>query len=116
MKQITLVSNDITYTIIIGENAKENWELIENSEPDDLWFHVEESSSAHVVVSQDVKSKSDVNYPDEIIEVAANLSKQHSKQKNSKKKVQIVYTKILNLKKGKAVGSVFVFEPKYICI
>ena len=41
MKVFEHIIGNIKYTIKIGQNAKENWTLIDNSEPFDLWFHVD---------------------------------------------------------------------------
>ena len=103
------------YTIRIGQNAKENWELIDNSDPFDLWFHLDDLTSSHVIISQDLHSNPEVFYPNEIISLAGNYCKTHSKQKKSPK-VKIIYAKVSNLSKGKNVGSVTISDPKYIFI
>ena len=38
------------YIILIGENAKDNTELVKESEPDDIWFHLEKESSPHIIL------------------------------------------------------------------
>jgi predicted ribosome quality control (RQC) complex YloA/Tae2 family protein len=35
----------------IGTNAQENWDLIDESSEGDLWFHVNDLPSCHVVTS-----------------------------------------------------------------
>ena len=34
---------------VIGKNAKENFEIIDHSKPNDLWFHIENAPSCHVI-------------------------------------------------------------------
>lgn len=87
--------------IKVGQNAKENWQLIDESKQDDLWFHVEGHPSAHVVISMPDKSK----VSKQTIKYAALLCKQHSKL-NGNNKLTIIYTQIRNLSKGKEMGSV----------
>lgn len=103
----------INYSIKIGQNAKENWNLIDDSDPFDLWFHLDDYPSSHVIISQDLNSDPDIFYPNQIISLAADYCKTHSKQKNLSK-IKVVYTQIQNLTKGKEIGSVFVSEKKYI--
>ena len=102
--------DDKQYLIKIGQNAKDNWDIIDESNLDDLWFHVEGSPSSHVVLSV-----GDQKPHRGALVRAAVLCKQHSKRK-SDKKVPIIYTKIKNIKKGDAVGSVICSDEKTIII
>lgn len=115
MKKFIHSIGTINYTIKIGQNAKENWNLIDNSEPFDLWFHLDNYPSSHVIIAQDISSDPDIFYPNQILVLAANYCKTYSKQKNSLK-VKIVYTQIKNLTKGKEIGSVFISDEKYLII
>ena len=36
--------------VIIGQNRNENVKIIQNSEPNDLWFHLKDYPSCHIVV------------------------------------------------------------------
>ncbi len=87
--------------IQVGQNAKENWQLIDEANQDDLWFHVEGHPSSHVVISMPEKSK----ISKQTIKYAALLCKQHSKLNNNNK-LTIIYTQIRHLTKGKEIGSV----------
>jgi predicted ribosome quality control (RQC) complex YloA/Tae2 family protein len=107
---------DVKYIIKVGTSAKENWELIDNSYPEDLWFHLDEFSSAHVVVSQDTNSQEEIFYPNQIVLLASDYCKLNSANSKNLCKVKIVYTEIKNLKKGKEIGSVFISKSKYITI
>lgn len=95
------VHDNCEYKIRVGENAQENWDLISESEQNDVWFHVENNPSCHVVLYVgDVKKphKSVINY-------CASLCKEGSKKKYSKK-VNVIYTEIRNVKKTDKPGSV----------
>jgi len=109
------------FIIQIGTNAMENWNLIDKSNHNDLWFHVEGYPSGHVVVKEitsnkNVEYKKDklFGYPYSLIMQCARLCKNQSKLKNSRCK--IVYTTINNITKGKEIGSVFTKNEKYITI
>jgi predicted ribosome quality control (RQC) complex YloA/Tae2 family protein len=114
MKTFIHTIGDVKYTIKVGTNANENWTLIDNSYPDDLWFHLDNFASAHVVISQDTNAQEEIFYPNQIIGLAANYCKSNSKYGKNLYKVKIVYTEIKNLKKGKEVGSVYISKPNYI--
>ena len=87
--------NDIT--IIIGQNAQENWDLI-NFDCDYIWLHLNSFPSCHVIIE-------DNNPEQEVLEYAAQLCKENTKYRNLKN-LKICYTKCNNLKKGKDIGSV----------
>ena len=92
--------NDIT--IIIGQNAQENWDLI-NFDCDYIWLHLNSFPSCHVIIE-------DNNPEQEVLEYAAQLCKDNTKYRNLKN-LKICYTKCNNLKKGKDIGSV-VYKSK----
>lgn len=124
MKIFTHQIADTEYTIKVGNNAKENWNLIADSEPEDLWFHLDEYPSAHVIISQKNNMYNGLNgndeyekyYPNQIIYIASTYCKSYSKYGKNLSKVKIVYTQIKNLKKGKEVGSVIISKPNYITV
>lgn len=41
-----------SYTLLMGENQQENEEMIKYGLPEDVWFHVDDLSSAHVYLRQ----------------------------------------------------------------
>lgn len=98
--QYESVQDDCIYNIKVGENAQENWDLISASEQNDIWFHVENNPSCHVVLSVGSKKphKSVINY-------CASLCKEGSKRKNSRT-VNVIYTEIRNVRKADKPGSV----------
>jgi predicted ribosome quality control (RQC) complex YloA/Tae2 family protein len=116
MKIFTHSIGDTNYTIKVGQNAKENWTLVDNSESFDLWIHFDSFPSSHVVISQDVKSNSEIFYPNQIVSLGSYYCKLYSKLKTNSSKIKVVYTRIENLKKGKIVGEVIVSNPNYFSI
>ncbi len=121
MKKYTHQIGSQIFDIYVGTNSKENWDLIDNSDPIDLWFHVDDFPSGHVVIkeifdtSQTNPISNEPEYPNQIISLAANYCKSQSKCKD-RTKLKIVYTEISNLRKGKNIGSVYVSNPKHIFI
>ena len=90
------------YFANIGKNAKENWKLLDSAEPDDIWFHLDNSSSPYVIL--EVKNLDSI--PSSIISDCAKLCKERSKSKDLKN-VSVIYTTVSNLKKGDSLGSVY---------
>ena len=99
----------------LGENAQDNFDIIDQSEPDDIWFHMNNISSCHVVVKLPLNNKYDKKQIHKIIVQGAEICKQHSRLK-SQKDVEITYTKIKNVNKTHIVGSVALIEFKSIRI
>ena len=87
----------------IGTNAEENFKLIDESKEDDLWFHVHNHPSCHVVANITQK------YPrDELIYIikqGACICKKNSKFASTDK-LTIIYSKIKDIKKTDIVGTV----------
>lgn len=83
------------YEIYFGKNNKQNDFLISKiASPDDLWFHVLNCPSSHVIL----KVKKDKTPEKEVLEYCANLVKENSKAKFSGK-TSVIMTKRKNLKK-----------------
>ena len=103
MKEISI--ENITYRI--GRNAVDNTQLIKDSDPEWIWFHLDKFPSSHVVVCS--------NDPDEaMIQTGASLVKEYSKYKF--KNIGINYCKINNLIHGKDAGSVSFVSNKQVKI
>jgi predicted ribosome quality control (RQC) complex YloA/Tae2 family protein len=113
IKNISFENLNIDVEYIIGKNAKENFEIIDNSEDYHLWFHVKDQPSNHVVAKLENKlKKKDLRY---IIKQGAVLTKQYSKF-NNYKNLEIIYTEIKNVTKTEIIGSVIVKNEKNITI
>ena len=84
--------------IKIGENSKENWEIIDNSTLNWYWFHLKSFPSCHVIVESEELSE-------KLVYFAAELCKKNTKYKNVPN-LKINYCKIDNLIKSDKEGSV----------
>ncbi len=111
MKKITIFDNNLinNLDILIGSNKKENWNLLDISYDTDIWFHLDNESSPYVILSSNLDNLKNISNLDKSTLIyCANLCKVNSKLINSVKKVDVIYTTINNLKKGKTVGSVII--------
>tara|TARA_B100001989_G_C24334251_1_gene361609 strand:+ start:303 stop:641 length:339 start_codon:yes stop_codon:yes gene_type:complete len=102
--------NDL-YIIKIGKNKEENWKIIQESEDNDFWFHLNDYPSCHVIISSNGNKKLD----NLILKRGAVLCKQYSKYSNIKN-LEIIYTKIKNIKLSDEIGSVITKNTKIIKI
>jgi len=90
--------SDPRYTIYMGRDKYENESLIAYGWPEDLWFHVDKLSSAHVYL----RLPPDVGFdevPPALVEECAQLTKLNSIEGCKLNNVPIVYTPWANLKK-----------------
>lgn len=117
MKEITRFIDAIKTDIVfkIGGNAQENSDLIDSSQPDDIWFHVDNLPSEHVVATISTDKKLDKKQLSKIITQGAVLCKQYSKYA-SQKNLPIVYTRIKDLLKTEKVGCVIAQNQKVVSI
>ena len=49
------------FDIIIGKNAKENWDIIDNYSQSDIWFHLDNFPSCHVILKTNSFDLKDFN-------------------------------------------------------
>ncbi len=114
MIEKTISYQNCDYIIWIGQNSKDNWEIIDNASDHDIWFHLEEFSSPHVILrmTEDIKLKA---VPKWLLIECAIACKQKSSQKKMNK-VTIIYTNIKNVKKAEKVGSVTTFNTLSLVI
>lgn len=140
MRTVTRFIPSIGESILykIGRNAKNNIEIIEESNTQDIWFHISNESSCHVIAVMNLEhynntcngvydlEKSHLRYnfqPNQltkkqmthIIKQGAVICKEYSKCK-SEKNVEIIYTKIENVVPTNIIGSVNAFKTKKITI
>jgi predicted ribosome quality control (RQC) complex YloA/Tae2 family protein len=91
----TITYNDIN--IIVGQNSKENWSLLDTNE-NYLWFHLRSFPSCFVIIEDED--------PDNLTVLeAATICKEHTKYRNLKN-LKINYTHINNLRKVGKEGTV----------
>ncbi|CAN4076547.1 unnamed protein product [Withania somnifera] len=103
------------YTIFMGLDKYENEELIKYGFPEDIWFHVDKMSSAHVYLRLN-KGQTFDDIPEGVLEDCAQLVKANSIQGNKINNVDVVYTPWQNLKKTASmdVGQVSFHNPKMV--
>lgn len=96
--------------IRIGADMKENWDLIDESEGDDLWFHLDGVPSAHVFLSypKNRKIMRVDDYSEGDVLACAQLCKSKAKKEyRQRNRIRVVYTVVSNLnKRGCSTGSV----------
>ncbi|XP_074276518.1 uncharacterized protein LOC141600229 [Silene latifolia] len=103
------------YTIFMGLDKHENEELIKYGVPEDVWFHVDKMSSAHVYVRLHKGQMMDA-ISEGLLEDCAQLVKANSIQGNKLNNIDIVYTPWANLKKTPSmdVGQVGFHNSKMV--
>ncbi|XP_020287889.1 coiled-coil domain-containing protein 25 isoform X1 [Pseudomyrmex gracilis] len=100
-------------TLFMGADKFENEDLIRWGWPEDVWFHVDKYSSAHVYLRLRHGQTID-DIPSTVLEDAAQLVKANSIEGNKTNDVDVVYTMWSNLKKtqGMEVGQVGFHKDK----
>lgn len=78
-----------------GRNAKDNHELIKNADKNDWWIHLQDDSSAHVIIEKDNITEKDLYFACNTIY-----------KKNKLNPKNFIYTQIKNLKLSKNPGEV----------
>ncbi|EXC22695.1 hypothetical protein L484_001798 [Morus notabilis] len=103
------------YTIFMGLDKYENEELIKYGFPEDIWFHVDKMSSAHVYVRLQ-KGQTIDDISEGVLEDCAQLVKANSIQGNKVNNIDVVYTPWSNLKKTASmdVGQVGFHNSKMV--
>jgi len=115
MKSETIVISAMEITYNIGVSAQDNFDLIDASSPQDIWFHVQDLPSCHVVAVIPENEKLDKKKIRAIIKQGAVICKKHSKYA-SHKNLPIIYTKIEDVQKTGTSGSVLTTNIKTIII
>jgi len=89
---------------LVGKNANDNFNIIDQSDENDLWFHINDAPSCHVIacIHQYNINKKDLKY---VIKQGGIICKKHSKYK-SDKNIGIIYTNIKHVQKTNISGSV----------
>ncbi|XP_067001884.1 coiled-coil domain-containing protein 25 isoform X2 [Anabrus simplex] len=102
-------------TLFMGIDKHENEELIRWGWPEDVWFHVDKVSSAHVYLRLHPGQTID-DIPTAVLEDAAQLVKANSITGNKMNDIDVVYTVWSNLKKtdGMDVGQVGFHKDKEV--
>jgi hypothetical protein len=106
---------DPQFKVYMGRDKFENEDLIKHGWPEDIWFHVDKLSSAHVYLRLPDGFTIDT-IPEEVLEDMLQLTKQNSIEGCKQNDVPIVYTPWDNLKKtgDMATGQVSFFSSKRV--
>jgi predicted ribosome quality control (RQC) complex YloA/Tae2 family protein len=129
-RYIPSIQTNIIYKV--GKNAQDNFDLIDKAQPNDLWFHLKDEPSCHVIAclknitfnTRDDEMPNfyniefeelDKKQKQQIITQGALVCKQFSKFKN-KKNVDFIYTKIKYVHKTETLGSVLAHYTKTITV
>ncbi|CAK4032048.1 Hypothetical predicted protein [Lecanosticta acicola] len=84
--------------IYVGKDKVENEDLIAHGWPQDVWFHVDNLSSAHVYLRLPAEQTWD-SVPRDLLTDCAQLTKANSIEGNKKDNITVIYTPWANLKK-----------------
>ncbi|KAI3438974.1 hypothetical protein D9Q98_001388 [Chlorella vulgaris] len=103
------------WLLYMGLDKYENEDLIKYALPQDVWFHVDALSSAHVYLRMP-EGKTMADIPKDTLEDACQLVKANSIQGNKASNVGIVYTPASNLRKtdDMATGQVGFHNDKLV--
>ncbi|KAH0547043.1 coiled-coil domain-containing protein 25 [Cotesia glomerata] len=101
--------------LFMGVDKHENEDLIKWGWPEDVWFHVDKFSSAHVYLRL-APGQSIDDVPSSVLDDAAQLVKANSIEGNKVNDIDVVYTMWANLKKtpGMEVGQVGFHKEKEV--
>lgn len=90
--------------IYVGKDKVENEDLIAHGWPEDVWFHVDNLSSAHIYLRMRDGETWDA-IPEELLTDCAQLTKANSIEGNKKDNITIIYTPWSNLKKDGSMAT-----------
>lgn len=105
-------NKDGEWTIIIGKNKEENWKIIDDASPSDIWFHMQDIPSCHVILKTTEPMK---NIGKDVLKRCGLLCKMNSKAK-SERKTNVIYSEIENVRKTTNVGEVIAHPFKTLVI
>lgn len=91
------------YVCKVGENAKENWELLDNSTENNIFLHLSSFPSGYVIINSN-------HLTIDMIYIGALLCKNNTKYRNVPN-IKVDYCRCSNLVKGDNVGEV-IFKSK----
>jgi predicted ribosome quality control (RQC) complex YloA/Tae2 family protein len=110
MKEIREILEDGTeITYIVGQSAGENSLLISKMGQNDIWIHLRNLTSPHVVIKSDGDAISEMKpqFKNRIIKQGCFLCHQGSKYKNSQN-VAFIWTEGKNVSHGSKIGEAIV--------
>ena len=99
----------------IGSNAQDNFDMIDEADQYDMWFHVNNESSGHVIARISDNKELNKKLLNKIIIQGGVICKKHSKYK-SKQDLEIVYTRVFDIVKTHTTGKVILRSSKVFTI
>ena len=94
----------------VGRNARDNWDLLDRSEPHDLFVHAADTSSCYVIaVSRSRDPEDEGCFDQDDVRYACELCKSHTsslEKSKSTSATNLLYTQVGNVQKGRVVGQV----------
>ncbi len=108
MKYLQLDEN---ISLLIGQNAQDNWNLLSKSNSKNIFLHISSFSSAYGII--DFKNSS-LLLNKRIINIAANHIKDTSSKTKNLNRVSIDYTPVSNVCKGTNIGEVYYKNRKLV--
>jgi predicted ribosome quality control (RQC) complex YloA/Tae2 family protein len=112
-RYISALGVDIEY--IIGQHANDNFVIIENSKNDDIWFHINNEPSGHVIAIIPDNIEFSKKQLRQIITQGALVCKENSKYK-SQRNLEVVYAYVKNVEKTNIAGKVIITNQKIISV
>ena len=106
-----------SFIFYIGENENEHFDMIDIAKPNDIWFHVENGSSCHVILSLNENINLSKKEKHTILKRGALLCKMNTNSiKRSTEKLAFHYTYVKYVKKTNKLGCVIIENTKSIII
>lgn len=87
------------FTCFVGQNAKENWCLLDRSNSKDIFFHLSSFPSCYVIL------RTNNNVDGNIIKRCAEICKENTKYR-AMRGIYVDYTTVSNIEKGNVVGEI----------
>jgi len=86
------------YKVLVGRNSNENQKLLEIAKANDLWMHIRDIPSSHVIIKTDKQ-----NLPDSVIQAAAKLCVDFSVKNPGDYEVDYTKRKFVKVQEGSNV-------------
>ena len=118
MKTETIELPDLKFKInfLIGRNARDNFDVIDEGYEDDLWFHAKDVASCHVVCLLPNEVMLTEKEKKILIKKGAEFCKQYTSKLTNLYNVPFIYTEIKNVTKTKTPGLVLTANLKIIIV
>ncbi len=114
MKTLTYDIQGAPVTFYIGRTQQENHEVLDHGKPTDLWFHLADTSSCHVVAI--LPDDCDRKVRGAILRRGASICKQYTAKAASARSVPVTYTTVANVTKDRIPGRVMVNDARTIVV